>query len=396
MDKKPKKCLLVITKSNWGGAQRHVYNLATTLPKEEYLVSVAFGGTGVAESAPGELAERLATAKIPTHYVRAFARDVSLWSDLRALVEIISLFRQEQPDVVHLNSSKAGGVGALAARIAGIKKIIFTSHGLAWDEDRSPFAKKLIKLFSWCTFALCHAVITITQDNFDRVRALPGCSKKVVLVRNGLPTLSFEVRERARVSLALKTGLVEHSDAGSIWIGTIAELTKNKGLPCLIGAAKLLAEHSDTRRFGGQRFHIFIIGGGEQEEMLRSLIIENNLAHCVHLVGFISDAYRYDRAFDIFTLTSVKEGLPTVLLEAGQAGTPVVASDIPGAREIVTDSESGLLFPTKDAAALAEQLTLLINDPALRSRLAKNLQQKVTSQFSIAQMVEETEGIYRS
>ena len=167
MAEKPKKCLLVITKSNWGGAQRYVYNLATALPREEYAVSVALGGTGVADSAPGELAQKLAAAKIPTHHVAAFARDVSATSDVRAFFELLALLRRERPDVVHLNSSKAGGVGALAARIAGVKKIIFTSHGLAWDEDRSPRAKKLIKLFSWCTFILCHRVIVITQDNFD-------------------------------------------------------------------------------------------------------------------------------------------------------------------------------------------------------------------------------------
>src|SRR5690348_6940862 len=109
-----KKILYVITKSNWGGAQRYVFDLATHLPAG-YEPVVALGGTGGAGAGTGLLAEKLKAAGIRVVYVQAFMRDISVTKDLGALAELTRLFKKERPDAVHLNSSKAGGVGALAA-----------------------------------------------------------------------------------------------------------------------------------------------------------------------------------------------------------------------------------------------------------------------------------------
>lgn len=384
-----RKVLYVITKSNWGGAQRYVFNLATALPRDDFDVAVAVGGTGLAGSTEGELAHKLRSANIPVCLVPSFARDVSIFSDLRAFFELVSLFKKELPDVVHLNSSKAGGVGALAARFAGWQsghpiKILFTSHGLAWEEDRNSIAKKLIYLFSRATFALCHKVIVISLDNFKRTQTFssPG---KYVLIHNGLAPLLFEDKARARVSLGVRTGLTEVSS--EFWIGTIAELTRNKGLTYLLDAAKILAD-------SGKKFHLFIIGGGEEEQSLKKQIADHHLGNSVHLSGFMSDAYRYNKAFDLFVLTSVKEGLPTVLLEAGQAGVAVVASDIPGTRDIIEDNVTGKLFESKNPTALADSLATLMDDPSARENLARGLQEKMVRKFSIEQMVDKTTKLY--
>src|ERR1043166_2713598 len=118
-----RKVLYVSRKANWGGAKRYVFDLATSLPKDEFDVAVAYGQ-------PGRLAEELQKAGIKTHPILSLQRDVSLGVDIKSFFELYRLFKKERPDVVHLNSSKAGGVGALAARLAGIKNIIFTVHGL--------------------------------------------------------------------------------------------------------------------------------------------------------------------------------------------------------------------------------------------------------------------------
>jgi len=379
-----KKVLLVITKSNWGGAQRYVYNLATSLPKEDFDVSVGLGGTGFSGSDAGELAQKLQAANIPVHFIHSFLRDVSLLSDLRAFFELLSLYRRERPDVVHLNSSKAGGVGALAARVSGVKNIIFTSHGLVWDEDRGKIATLLIYAFSRFTFALSHKVIVISKDNFARTQTFFS-KKKYTLIHNGLPALQFETPERARVSLALKVGLVE--DGNTFWIGTIAELTRNKGLSYLLDAMRILID-------SGRKFHLFVIGGGEEELSLKKLVHEHDLQDSVHMVGFVSDAYRYNKAFNIFTLTSVKEGLPTVLLEAGQAGVTVVASNIPGSLDIIENGKTGILFASKNSQDLAEKISHLMDDTDTRAQLAHGLYQKVTNEFSIERMVSETKELY--
>jgi glycosyltransferase involved in cell wall biosynthesis len=380
------KVLFVITKSNWGGAQKYVYTLATALPREEFQVSVALGGTGAPGSAPGRLAEMLRAAHLEVRTVTSFARDISLMSDVKTFFELLALFRDERPDVVHLNSSKAGGVGALAARFAGVRRIIFTSHGLPWDEDRGAFAKAAIHALSWLTFVLCHKVIVLSQDNFARASTLLFCGSKVVLVHNGVASVEMEERERARISLATRLGYIQASSG--LWIGTIAELTRNKGLTYLLEAAAELKKQD-------RLFDVFILGGGEDEAQLRARALELKVHDVVHLMGHTHDAARYLPAFDLFVLPSVKEGLPYVLLEAGQAGLPVIVSDLPGCHDIVEDGKTGLMFISKDAHELATKITRLADMPDERTRLGEALKEKVTKEFSLEQMLEKTKQLYR-
>src|ERR1700733_9355680 len=97
------KVLYVITKSNWGGAQRYVFDLATHLPKEKFDVTVVLGGTGEKDAGEGELAKRLREAGVRTIFLKAFARDIRPTGDYRALFELLQIFRTEKPDAVHLN-----------------------------------------------------------------------------------------------------------------------------------------------------------------------------------------------------------------------------------------------------------------------------------------------------
>lgn len=380
-----KKVLFVITKSNWGGAQRYVYNLATNLPKDQFEPVVAFGGTGAAHTSPGELHTKLAAAGIRTIEIPTFTRNVSFANDIQSLFILRDIFKVERPDVVHLNSSKAGGVGALAARLAGVPNSIFTSHGLVWDEDRNPLATFLIYIFSKLTFLLCHRVILISKDNYARARGSFG-GEKYVFIPNGLPTLEFEQQDHAQTELRLRAGSPTETTP-SFWVGTIAELTPNKGLTYLIDAAKLLAEQ-------GKNFQLFIIGGGEQERQLKAQAARLGLQKQIHFLGFVSDAYRFMKGFDCFVLSSVKEGLPTVLLEAGQAQIPVVATNIPGVRDIIDDTISGLLTRVKNPKDLADKLATLIDNPQLCTSLAEHLHAKVTSTFSLEHMVRETAKLY--
>jgi len=377
-----KKILFVITKSNWGGAQRYVFDLSTALP-DSFDTAVALGGTGGKHEISGILAQRLSGAGVRTILIRSFMRDISPFGDIQATRELVGLFRTEKPDIVHLNSSKAGGLGALAARIAGVKRVIFTSHGLAWDENRNVFARGLIFVTSWATFLLSHKVIVLSHNNYKRARRLPFCKKKIVLIHNGIPMLPFKTREEARYQLS--TSLRPASN--EIWIGAIGELTRNKGYEYLIEAMSLLKKEE-------KKPVLYILGIGEDEARLKTKIRQSGLENQVYLMGFISQAWQLLKAFDIFVLASVKEGLPYVLLEAGQAGIATVGSKIPGTEDIIKHGESGLLFKSKNAHDLARQLNKLIGDGELRGRLAGELQSRIAKDFSNTRMVEKTTALY--
>ena len=302
-----KKILFVITKSNWGGAQRYVYDLATALPKNEFEVSVAFGQDGL-------LAKKLRGAGIQTFPITAMQRDVSVIADIKSFFELLRLFRTEKPDIVHLNSSKAGGVGALAARLAGVKRIIFTAHGWPFWEQRNILSRSAIWLASWATMLLSHTTICISNYDMRVAHRMPFVGRKTVRIYNGI-NLHMPFGSGEKIRDAFPNGVTI--------TGTVGELNKNKNQQFLIEQAK-----------NNPDMCVAIVGEGEERRNLEEEIKKYNLGNRVKLFGFmpVSEALR---GFDVFALPSLKEGLPYVLLEARAAGLPIIANRVGGVGEIL-------------------------------------------------------------
>lgn len=376
------RIFFLITKSNWGGAQQYVFDTASGLP-DTYAPTVLFGGTGSPFSTTGALDTKLRTHNIPVMHIPALGRDVKFIADVRAFLHLVRILKKERPAILHLNSSKAGGLGALAGRIAGVKHIVFTSHGLAYDEDRSLVVRLFIFLASWLTFALCHRVICISQDTFERARGLLFVGRKMRFVRNGAPVFPLMPRDEARARLiALNPALQKDT----VWIGAIAELTRNKGLTFAIDAYAALPSR--------ERIACVVIGEGEEKKNLEKQIADAHIETSFLLAGFIPDARELLSAFDIFILPSIKEGLPYSLLEAGRARLAVVATDTSGVGEIVEHNTTGLLVPTHDSDALLKALSRLTQDDALRTRLGDALYEKVSTQFSPEESLKGTIAVY--
>src|SRR3989344_5522275 len=253
-----KKILYVITKGNWGGAQRYVYDLSTAF-KDSYDITVALGA--------GEVLEKKLTAQgVRTIKIERLGRDIRTTDDVRVFFALVSLFRKEKPDVVHLNSSKIGGLGALAARFAGVKNIIFTVHGFAFNEDRSAIEKLMIRFASWLTIFLSTQTIFISPAERDQAKQWPFIGKKCVLIYNGISETSCAARAEARDELCRINPLLTEAFSLKTVIGTISELTKNKGLTYAIEA---VAEMPDTS--------LIIIGEGEERAALEKKIRELDL-----------------------------------------------------------------------------------------------------------------------
>lgn len=362
-----KKVLYVITKSNWGGAQRYVHDLATNLPPE-YEAVVAAGSEG------------LLFAKLKRHHVRTIVvpglgRDIRLLDDLNALVELYRLFRKERPHVLHLNSSKAGFLGALAGRLAGVRHIVFTVHGWPFNEPVS----KLKKFVRWSATLVSMLLVdrAIAVSHFGTLLAPLGI--KTVTIHNGIPALELIPREEARRELCEKTGV----PYDAFIFGSIAELHANKGLDVLIEATYLVDD-----------VYVIVIGEGEERGSLEKLIADLDLGKRVHLVGFIDNASRYLRAFDAFVLPSRTEALGYVLLEAGMAEVPVIASAVGGIPEIIEDQISGDLFHSLNDLALAESMREFTTSPNTIRHYAEALKAHVQKYFSIEVMVHKTVGLY--
>ena len=337
------KVLYVITKSNFGGAQRYVFDMATSITKDGYEAVVALGGNGT-------LYDKLKDKNIRAITVPYLARDINIFSEWKVFFNLLKILKKERPDVVHLNSSKIGGLGAFACRVAGIKKIIFTAHGWAYKEDRGIVSRNIIKFLSWLTVLLSHRTIVVSNDDFKNAPRL-FVSMKIKMIHNGISEIDFEDRANAKKRIKKLAGSIK---SGSIWIGTISELHKNKGLTFAIRAVNNLIKR-------GYNISFFIISDGEErfalEQFIKKLKLENN----VFLLGYMDDAQETLKAFDMFTLTSLKEGLPYVLLEAGLASLPVVATDVGGIPEIIENRKSGRLVQAKNSKAIENAVSDLID-----------------------------------
>jgi glycosyltransferase involved in cell wall biosynthesis len=370
------KILYVITKGNWGGAQKYVFELATHAPRSLFDVVVACGEGDI-------LPKKLEYAGIAVQSIARLGRDINPVADSLVFFDLIKLFRKERPDVVHLNSSKIGGLGAFAARIAGVKKIIFTVHGFAFNENRSWLAKKVITFLSWLTIIFSTHVIFISQKELHQASAWLGIKHKANLIYNGIVPPQYIPKLEARKIIAEHIDIpYEHLEKKFI-VGTIAELTSNKGLSYALEAFKDIPDA-----------YYIIIGRGELYGTLKAYIHANNLSEKVFLAGFMQDASKYMFAFDVFLLPSLKEGVPYVLLEAGLAKRAVVATNVGGIPEIITDQTSGFLIEPKNTTVISHSISKLMHEDALRILCGDALQAHVTKTFNHHEMVEKTLALY--
>ncbi len=372
-----KRILYGVTKLDWGGASRYVFDLASAF-SSRYRVTVMGGSSGM-------LSEKLDAIGISVIELSGLGRDMRWFGELRHLFQIIQTIRRYRPDILHLNSPKMAGLGAVAGRILGVPKIIVTIHGWSFAEDRNTVSKTLILFFSWLTAVFAHHVILINTKDYRAVLRFPFIPKmKFSLVHNGVAREPVKKREDARKELLDVLGTAANLiSREKLWIGTVTELIENKDPETLVRAVSRL--HTPLP--------CIIIGRGPKEKDLKTLTERLQVPH-VAFAGFLPRAAQLLKAFDIFILSSTKEGLPYVLLEAGQAGIAVLATSIDGVRDIIENEKTGLLVSPKSPGNLARAIESLAANQELREHLGKNLQRKVAENFSFERMTRAIEAIY--
>lgn len=363
------KILYIITKSNWGGAQKYVFDLAKHTKELGEDVSVAFGGNGA-------LAEKLKEKNIRTIEISDLERDVNLEKEIKVFRNLYKTLKTEKPDIIHLNSSKIGALGSLLGRMAGIKKIIFTAHGFPFREERGFFQILIIKFLSWLTIIFSHKTICVSKKDFDDVKDWLFVKDKIFTIHNGIDL--NEIPE----NLSLERG------SNIVKIVSIGELHKNKGFEYGI---KTISEM--RKKIQNFKYTIFSFGGDEKfnlEKMIKDLslqdFVELNINREKHS-DFLKD-------FDIYFMPSIKEGLPYVLLEAGLNSLPLVASDTGGIGEIVENYKNGFLIKPKDINGFELALEKLIESKNLRDEFGREARDKVKKEFSLEKMLEKTKELY--
>jgi len=395
------KILFIITQSEMGGAQRYLLTLAQYLGDKDYEIAIAAG------EGDGELFTRIKNQESRiknVHNVKHLVRNLNPIKDFFALISLLKIVQVENPDVVFLQSTKAGFLGSLAVRIYNLKanssklRAIYRIGGWSFRDPRSGWMNKI--LFWMEKISARWKDVIIVNSEFDRTLAIDKkiCPpEKIVTIYNGIdPTeINFLSKETAQNTLesrmknpAFAKASADRQELGeSIIVGTIANLYATKGLEYLIEAASKLAQRStlNTVRF-------VVIGEGKERAKLEVLIEKYRLQDHFSLIGRIENAAQYLKAFDIFILPSVKEGMPWVILEAMAAELPVIATSVGAVPEIIKNNKNGLLVPPKDSQALADALQQLFDSTSRQTELATNARDHIT-QFSRKKMLEESETI---
>jgi glycosyltransferase involved in cell wall biosynthesis len=368
------RLLLIITKSEFGGAQKHVYYLATRLPRDRYEVSVACGTGGL-------LIPKLREAGIEVIPIPNLVREINPIRDFLALLDLFRLIRRKRPHIVHTNSTKAGFLGRLAAKLAGVPVIIFTAHGFVLNEPLGLLKRLLFYAVERIGGMLSDLIIAVSEA--DRQLAINFKiinPNRIITIHNGLDISYSTIEQKSKAVLGLQ-------DDHRI-IGTVANFYPTKGLPFFIQAIPYVRDVFPETNF-------VIVGDGRQRSELERLTTELGLDSCLFFLGQRDDVSQILPLFDVFVLPSVKEGLPYALLEAMAAARPVVATAVGGVPEVIMDGQTGLLVPPKDPEALAQAIITFLRNPERARAMGEAGRKRVLEHFTVERMVAETERVYQ-
>lgn len=374
---KKKKVLYLITKSNWGGAQRYVYDLATHLDTAKFKPVVALGGDG-------PLVDMLKNANINLINLAEMQNSTSLKQAWRSYQELANVIKTEKPDVLHLNSSIAGLVGALAGRLARVPTIIFTAHGWAFNEDRPLWQKMIIKFLHYSTVLLAHRTIAVSSAIVTQMN-WPGAAKRMKIINPGRTIGPMYDRTQAREKMVdFYPSLKSYSQ--DYWLVCIAELHPIKRHKVVLAALTTLIQTRPATR-------LIIIGDGLQRTAIEKQILTLGLTNNVFILGNIVEAARFLKAFDAFVLASKSESYGYVIHEAGLAGVPIVATNVGGIPDIIKTREDGILIEPDNATLLAQALSALQTDRDAATTRALHLKQRLDDQ-TVIKMTRQTESLY--
>jgi len=377
MNKPLQKILYVITKGNDGGAQRYVYDLVTHLDRKHFMPIVALGEAGI-------LAEKLNHAGVRVVILNEMKNSLSPKQFWRTTKELYRLFRSEQPQIVHLNSSIAGAAGALAGRLVRVPKIIFTAHGWAFNENRPWYQKIIFKIIYWFTIKLSHRTIAVSAVTMKQMDYF-GIKNKMKVIYNGrtLGVTYDHTEARGKIIDFFPTLKPYQTDP---WLVCIAELHPIKRHELLIEAFTKVVKKNPHAK-------LCLIGDGQLKREIEQQINNLNLDKNIFMLGHLIEASRYIKAFDGLVLASSSEAYPYVLVEAGLAGLPVVSTNVGGTSEIITNTKDGFLIEKEDGDALATAMNYVLEYKEQAQQLGKNLQTKL-SHNTVEHMTMLTEAIY--
>ena len=330
------------------------------------------------------------------------SRKITPFQDLKSLWEMWNFLRKEKPQIVHTHTPKAGIIGMLAARLAGVPHRLHTVAGLPLMEATG-IKRKILNFVEKLTYSSATRVYPnskglydfILQNNFTQ-------SNKLKIIANGssngINTTFFslaQVSEIERVTLREKLN-IQPDDFVFVFVGRIVS---DKGINELIKAFSELQTAENNELTG---IKLLLVGGLESDldPLNPETLAEINQNKDIISAGFQQDVRPFFAISDALAFPSYREGFPNVVMQAGAMGLPSIVSDINGCNEIIVEGENGLIIPPKNVEKLKEKMLTLAGDKNLYIKLKENSRRMIENRYEQSvvwnALLEEYEGLLQS
>lgn len=382
MPPRPIRVANVIARLNIGGPAIYVALVTQRLnpPYDSaYESTLIAGKVGEGEGDMGYYAREHGVEPVT---LPALGRELHPLRDLKTIWSLYRLFRQIKPDVVSTHTAKAGFVGRIAARLAGVPVVVHTFHGHVFHGYFSPARTRLFQGIEQFCARLSDTIIVLTDSQrgelADRYHIAPR--HKFTVMAGGLeldtfaaaPRLTGTFRQQWRIPLTAKL------------ITIVGRLVAVKNHALFLEAASIV--HA-----ADANIHFAIVGDGELRSELETQVDALNLREVITFTGWQQDVLSVYTDSDALAISSVNEGTPFTVIEALAAGTPVVATAVGGLPELLEQGKFGMLVPSGDAEALAEAILRALHHPPDTERLRA----AAVAKYGIARLVHDLDALYK-
>ena len=328
--------------------------------------------------------------KLNPRWIGSLRRDAAPARDLRALRDLVSHFRAFRPQICDTHLSKAGVLGRMAARLAGVPIRLHTFHVNIFEGyDWRPFERPLYLGLERFAARGSDRLICLSDELGAQLRELGiGEKSQFRAITLGVDLTPFRaspaqiVTARAQIRAELKL------PPDAPLVGVIARLAPVKSIKTALKAAALLGETRPDVQF-------VFVGEGPSRARLEALARELGLGNRAHFLGLRSDIARLNWSFDCVLLTSLQEGTPISIIENLAAARPVIATDVGGVRRLVEHQSTGLLIPPRDPNAAAQAIIRVLNEPQVAAKWGECGQQMVQREWSLQRMLDQHRALYR-
>jgi len=373
----------VIARLNVGGPAIHVINLNAGLDRARF-ESILI--TGTENPGEGTLLDLAVERGIQPIVIPEIVAEATLKPrDLKALAALYRLLRRERPHIVHTHTAKAGFVGRLAARLAGVPIVVHTYHGHILHSYYSPAKTRILRRMERGLGVLTDRIIAVSEQvKRDLVDYRVAGAEKINVIPLGFDLRPFLDSATHRGSFRRELSL----NNGAQLVGIVGRIFPIKNHRLFLDAAAHIAAAEKAARF-------VIVGDGALRHQMEEHAAGLGIADRVIFTGWRRDLPRIYADLDVLVVSSDNEGTPVSAIEAMAAACPVVATRVGGLPDLIDEDETGHLVPRGDAPALAAAVQRLLRDREAARRLGETARARIAERFTAERLIADIEHFYR-